>query len=48
MPTENKTIERISGRIESLVELFNKEEGASMTISIDKECGVLRICSQEG
>ncbi|MGC2427963.1 MAG: hypothetical protein WA421_13080 [Nitrososphaeraceae archaeon] len=47
MPSENKIIERISGRIESLVELFNKEEGVSMTISIDKECGVIRICSQE-
>jgi hypothetical protein len=47
MPSENKIIERISGRIESLVELFNKEEGVSMTISIDKECGVIRICSQD-
>ena len=42
----NKTIERISGRIKSLVELFNKE-GASVTISIDKESGVIRICNQE-
>lgn len=47
MPSENKTIERISGRIESLVELFNKEEGISVKISIDKESGVIRIYSQD-
>jgi hypothetical protein len=44
---EGKTIERISGRIRSLVKLFNKEEGASVTISVDKESGVIRICNQE-
>ena len=43
----DKTIERLSGRIKSLVELFNKEEGASVTISVDKEYGVIRICNQE-
>jgi hypothetical protein len=44
---DDKTIERISGRIRSLVEHFNKEEGASVTISVDKESGVIRICNQE-
>jgi hypothetical protein len=43
----DKTIERLSGRIKSLVELFNKEEGASVTISVDKEYEVIRICNQE-
>ena len=47
MPSENKTIERISGRIKSLIELFNKEEGISVKISIDKESGVIRIYSQD-
>lgn len=49
MPSENnnKTIERVSGRIKSLLELFNKEEGASVTISIDKESEVIRICNQD-
>jgi len=42
----NKIIERVSGRIKSLLELFNKEEGASVTISIDKESEVIRICIQ--
>ena len=45
--SDDKAIERISGRIRSLVELFNKEEGASVTISVDKESGVIRICNQE-
>jgi hypothetical protein len=49
MPSENnnKTIERVSGRIKSLLELFNKEEGASVTISIDKESEVIRIFNQD-
>ena len=45
--SDDKAIERISGRIRSLVELFNKEEGVSVTISVDKESGVIRICNQE-
>lgn len=45
--SDDKAIERISGRIRSLVELFNKEEGASVTISVDEESGVIRICNQE-
>jgi hypothetical protein len=47
MSEEKKSIERISERIKSLVDLFSAEEGTTIKVITQEESGLIKIYTQD-